>query len=486
MAFKFNPLTGEFNVVNPVTAPADPNAIYRDGSQPPTANIPWNSKKITGLADGTAAGDAVNKGQLDLYIPLTQKAAALGVATLDGGGKVPVAQLPSSVMEYFGNWDASTNTPILADGTGNNGDTYRASVAGTQNLGSGPQTWGIGDLVIYNGSIWQKAPAADGVSSVNGFTGAVVLTTTNIAEGTNLYYLDSRARAAVSATTPLSYNSGTGIFSIQLADSTHDGYLSQTDWAIFNSKQAAGSYITALTGEVTASGPGSVAATISNAAVIAKVLTGFVSGAGTVSSADSILGAFQKIDGNVAGKANTALSNLASTAINANLLFGTDAANDIGASGANRPGTIYVANNVNIALNAAQTVLVSGPTKNVTSSSVSSASLLYILNSEGLASVTLNDNQVTPLSTISYTAASFSSIRIEYSITRGAGNAESGQMNVITDGTSAGINQTYASIGSSGVTFTVDINAGSVRVLYTSTSTGTAPSFKFTVQKWLA
>ena len=36
-----------------------------------------------------------------------------------------------------------------------------------------------------------------------------------------------------------------------------------------------------------------------NAAVIAKVLTGFASGAGTVSAADSILGAIQKIDGNV-------------------------------------------------------------------------------------------------------------------------------------------------------------------------------------------
>lgn len=43
--------------------------------------------------------------------------------------------------------------------------------------------------------------------------------------------------------------------------------------------------------------------TINNAPVIAKVLTGFVSGAGTVSAADSILAALQKIDGNVALKA---------------------------------------------------------------------------------------------------------------------------------------------------------------------------------------
>jgi len=45
------------------------------------------------------------------------------------------------------------------------------------------------------------------------------------------------------------------------------GCLSAADWTTFNGKQAAGSYITALTGDVTASGPGSVAATIANSAV---------------------------------------------------------------------------------------------------------------------------------------------------------------------------------------------------------------------------
>ena len=53
--------------------------------------------------------------------------------------------------------------------------------------------------------------------------------------------------------------------------------------------------ISALTGEVTASGSGSVPATVSNAAVIAKLLTGFVETSGTVSSSDSILSAIQKL-----------------------------------------------------------------------------------------------------------------------------------------------------------------------------------------------
>lgn len=86
--------------------------------------------------------------------------------------------------------------------------------------------------------------------------------TTDLAEGTNLYYTDARARGAVSATSPLDYVSGTGVFSIPAATSSVDGYLTSTDWNTFNNKQAAGNYITALTGDVTASGPGSAAATL--------------------------------------------------------------------------------------------------------------------------------------------------------------------------------------------------------------------------------
>lgn len=53
-----------------------------------------------------------------------------------------------------------------------------------------------------------------------------------------------------------------GSFGCTLASSGVTGCLSGTDWTTFNGKQAAGNYITALTGDVTASGPGSVAATL--------------------------------------------------------------------------------------------------------------------------------------------------------------------------------------------------------------------------------
>jgi hypothetical protein len=148
----------------------------------------FGAKKLGNIVAGSASGHAVEYDQfntaLGLYIPLTQKGANSGVATLDAGGKIPLSQLPASLMEYQGTWDASSNSPALADGTGVAGFFYRVQVAGTQNLGSGSQTFVVGDWIMYNGSVWQLAHSgADNVVSVNGYAGVVVLTKTDIGLG---------------------------------------------------------------------------------------------------------------------------------------------------------------------------------------------------------------------------------------------------------------------------------------------------------------
>jgi hypothetical protein len=78
----------------------------------------------------------------------------------------------------------------------------------------------VGDWAVFNGSIWQKVDNTETVTSVNGQTGAVVLTTTNIAEGTNLYYTDARARTAISAGTGISYDNTTGVVTNAAPDQT--------------------------------------------------------------------------------------------------------------------------------------------------------------------------------------------------------------------------------------------------------------------------
>ena len=120
---------------------------------------------------------------------------------------------------YQGTWNASTNTPNLTSGVGTNGDFYIVSVAGTTNL-DGNANWHVGDWAVFHTPTWEIVDNTDSVTSVNGFIGAVVLSTTDIAEGTNLYYTDTRARNAISGGTGISYAPSTGIITNSAPDQT--------------------------------------------------------------------------------------------------------------------------------------------------------------------------------------------------------------------------------------------------------------------------
>lgn len=113
----------------------------------------------------------------DGVLTTADKGVANGVASLDATGRVPYSQLPESAMKYKGTWDASTNTPTLADGTGTNGDFYVVSAAGTVTFSAGRSiTFYVNDRVIYDGNLneWERLPAGE-VRSVNGQTGDVTL-----------------------------------------------------------------------------------------------------------------------------------------------------------------------------------------------------------------------------------------------------------------------------------------------------------------------
>ena len=255
----------------------------------------WNTfynKQAAGSYITALTGEATATGPGSATVTLSTSAVTGKLLTglnLTGGGSIAatdsilqafgkvqnqISGLAGGVT-YQGTWNASTNTPTLTSSVGTKGYYYIVDVAGSTNL-NGITDWKIGDWAIFNGSTWDKVDNTDAVSSVNGFTGAVSLTTSNIAEGTNLYYLDSRARLALSftagsgaydnttgvitiptntnqltnganfitlsslsASSPLSYNSGTGAFSIQVANGSQNGYLSSSDWTTFNSKQNA-------------------------------------------------------------------------------------------------------------------------------------------------------------------------------------------------------------------------------------------------------
>jgi hypothetical protein len=53
------------------------------------------------------------------------------------------------------------------------------------------------------------------ITSVNGLTGAVTLNTSNIAEDTSLYFTPARARSSITVTGPATYNTATGVITVQ-------------------------------------------------------------------------------------------------------------------------------------------------------------------------------------------------------------------------------------------------------------------------------
>jgi len=140
--------------------------VKGSGTSPLTASSTIPNTDITGL--GTAS--------------TKDAGVALGVATLDAGGTVPLSQIPASIiggLNYQGTWNASTNTPTLTSSVGTKGYYYAVSVAGTTNL-NGITDWNVGDLAVFDGSAWQQIDNTDAVTSVNGYTGTVVLTYTDV------------------------------------------------------------------------------------------------------------------------------------------------------------------------------------------------------------------------------------------------------------------------------------------------------------------
>lgn len=134
-----------------------------------------------------------------LLIPLSQKAAANGVATLGSDSKIPLNQIPDAIvgaMKYKGTYDvASAGGAYPASPS--QGDYYVASSAGTLTFSSVSHTYAIGDWLAYDGVKWDYIDNSIKVSSVNGQVGTVVLNTDNVSEGsTNQYFTTTRARTA--------------------------------------------------------------------------------------------------------------------------------------------------------------------------------------------------------------------------------------------------------------------------------------------------
>ncbi|MEO5644455.1 MAG: hypothetical protein ABIQ40_02025 [Bacteroidia bacterium] len=126
-------------------------------------------------------------------------------ANLDVNGKVPVSQIPASLIgasTYQAAWNATSNSPTIPTAaTGNKGWYYVVSTAGTTAV-DGISDWKVGDWIISNGTAWEKVDNTDALTSWNSRIGAVTpqagdYTTDQVTEATNQYYTAARVLAEV-------------------------------------------------------------------------------------------------------------------------------------------------------------------------------------------------------------------------------------------------------------------------------------------------
>lgn len=113
-------------------------------------------------------------------IPQAEKGQPNGVGTLDATGKETLSESRILDVVNKGSWNATTNTPSLSNGSGVAGNYYVVSVAGTRNFGAGAIAFNVGDIVRYNGTLWEKQVNA-GISPYGGISSGPV----TIGTGTN-------------------------------------------------------------------------------------------------------------------------------------------------------------------------------------------------------------------------------------------------------------------------------------------------------------
>ena len=169
-------------------------------------------------------------------IDASQKAANNGIATLGNDGKIPSVQIPAISFQ-------SASVVISEAAMLSLSNLVIGSIAIRTDVNRNFVLSATPSSTLSN---WVELATPSSLTSVNSLSGPnVTLTSDDITEGsTNKYFMTARARSAISASSPLSYNASSGTISMTTASLSNNGYLTATDFTTFNNKQ------NALTAEV--------------------------------------------------------------------------------------------------------------------------------------------------------------------------------------------------------------------------------------------
>lgn len=245
----------------------------------------FGSQNITTLGSGTVAGLTLNGGSaanLSLWSAsnvlrmrdgsagfILQNTSNVSMLTFDDAG--------SFSMGLNGQPQSIVGSKIQLGATGSAAIGVLASNAaindGSMVLTGATSTANGAQLVVYGNAHATKANQTEfnaagsthtTVSSVGNWLMSGSVTASNLS-GTN--------------TGDVTLGTANGLslvgqaLSLALSSTSTTGSLSSTDWNTFNSKQTAGNYLTALTGNVVATGPGSAAATIQSGAIVNSMVS---------------------------------------------------------------------------------------------------------------------------------------------------------------------------------------------------------------------
>ena len=183
--------------------------------------------QVTASVDGYLS--ALDFNNFSNKIDASQKAANNGIATLGNDGKIPSVQIPAISFQSASVVNSQASMLALS-GLVVGSIAIRTDVNKNFVLSATPSS------TLSN---WIELATPNSVTSVNAYAGPnVVLTSDDVTEGaTNKYFTTARARAVVSATSPLSYNASTGTLSMTAASVANNGYLSAADFTTFTNKQ---------------------------------------------------------------------------------------------------------------------------------------------------------------------------------------------------------------------------------------------------------